>query len=256
MKNHFSEAEWSARVDLAACYRIVSLYGMTDLINNHISAKVPGTDNEFLINPFGLMYEEVTASSLFKVNLKGEVLYRPDVPYDFNRAGFVIHSAVHEARPDVASVLHTHTRAGITVATMKDGLMPISQGALRFYNRVGYHEFEGPAVDDDEKGRLVANLGSHDTLILRNHGLLTCGRSIAEAFLLMQRLETACKIQVDLLASGAELVWPTQAAQEKTARILAPAKERQGEGLGVWDGSREWSALLRQVERKLPGFDA
>lgn len=256
VKAQFSAAEWAARVDLAACYRLVSLYGMTDLINNHITAKVPGTKDEFLINPFGLLYEEITASSLFKVNLQGEVLYRPELPYDFNKAGFVIHSAVHEARPDAACVLHTHTRAGIAVATMKCGLMPITQGALRFLNRMAYHDFEGPAVDEDEKQRLVSNLADHDAMILRNHGLLTCGRSIAEAFLLMQRLETACKIQVDLLASGTELVWPTEAAQSKTARVLAPAKERRSEGLGAWDGSREWSALLRQAERKSPGYES
>lgn len=255
MNSKFSKAEWAARVDLAACYRLVALYGMTDLINNHITAKVPGSHDEFLINPFGLMYEEVTASSLFKVTLKGDVLFVPDVPYDFNRAGFVIHSAIHQARPDAVSVLHTHTRAGIAVATLKCGLMPITQGALRFFNRIGYHDFEGPAVDESEKARLVANLAGHDAMILRNHGLVTCGRSIAEAFLLMQRLETACKIQVDLLSTGAELVWPTEEAQSKTARVLAPAKERRDGGLGVWDGSREWSALLRQVQRKLPGYD-
>ena len=246
--------EWATRVDLAACYRLVALYGMTDLINNHISAKVPGTRDEFLINPFGLHYEEVTASSLYKINLKGQVLHRPDVPYDFNKAGFVIHSAIHEAREDAGAVIHTHTRAGIAVATMKDGLLPVTQGALRFHNRLAYHDFEGPAVDESEKQRLVANLGVHDAMVLRNHGLVTCGRTIAEAFLLMQRLETACKIQVDLLASGAELVWATVAGQAKTARVLAPPKERRDESLGSWDGLREWSALLRQIERVNPGF--
>lgn len=255
MKTEFSENEWKTRVNLAACYRLIDHFGMTDLINNHISAKIPGTKNEFLINPFGMLYEEMTASSLFKVDLDGNVLYRPDVPYDFNRAGFIIHSAIHEARHDAVAVIHTHTQAGIAVATMKCGLLPVTQGALRFFNRIGYHDFEGPAVDHDEKVRLVANLGEHDVMILRNHGLISCGRSIAEAFLLMQRLETACKIQVDLLSAGADLVWPTKEAQEKTARVLAPPTKTVKEGLGPWDGSREWSALLRLLDRHNPGYD-
>lgn len=254
MKEQFSESEWATRVNLAACYRLVAHFGMTDLINNHISAKIPGTLNEFLINPFGMMYEEMTASCLYKVDLSGNVLYQPDVPYKFNKAGFVIHSAIHEARHDAVSVIHTHTQAGITVATMKCGLLPVTQGALRFHNRVGYHDFEGPAVDEDEKERLVANLGENDVLILRNHGLITCGRSIQEAFLLMQRLETACKIQVDLLSTGQELVWPSPEAQAKTARVLAPPTRTVKEGLGAWDGSREWTAMLRLLDRVNPGY--
>lgn len=260
MRERVSEAEWAARVELAACYRLVALYGMADLIYNHITVRVPGEEGHFLINPFGLMYAEITASSLFKIDLEGRVIERPDLPGDIevNRAGFVIHSAVHAARHDVACVLHTHTRAGMAVSAMACGLLPATQGALRFHGRLAYHDFEGPAVDEGERERLVSDLGVHDAMVLRNHGLLTCGRSIAEAFLLMHRLEMACRVQVDLMAAGTALHMPTPEVMEKTARILAPptftGRTGNEASLGNWNGQREWAALVRQLERTDPSY--
>lgn len=260
VRERVSEAEWSARVDLAACYRLVARHGMADLIYNHITARVPGEEGHFLINPFGFLYEEITASSLFKIDLDGHVIERPDLPEDIgiNHAGFVIHSAVHAARHDVECVLHTHTRAGMAVSVMAQGLLPATQGALRFHERLAYHDFEGPAVDEGERERLVADLGSNDAMILRNHGLLACGRSIAEAFLLMNRLEMACRVQVDFLAANTPLHLPTPEVMAKTARILAPSTFTGRSGneasLGNWNGQREWTALLRQLDRIDPTY--
>ena len=254
IRQRISDAEWQARLDLAACYRLVARYGMADLIYNHITVRVPGEAGHILINPFGYLYEEITASCLYKIDLAGNVVDKPgDVPYEVNQAGYVIHSAIHSARHDIACVLHTHTRAGMAVATMECGLMPATQGALRFHDRIAYHAFEGPAVDEAERERLVADLGDKDVMILRNHGLLTCGRSVAETFLLMQRLETACKVQVDFLAANTPLHMPSPEAVAKTARILAPptVTDRKGSeaSLGNWNGQREWSALLLERER-------
>ncbi|MGE0098004.1 MAG: class II aldolase/adducin family protein [Hydrogenophaga sp.] len=258
MRERVSEAEWATRVDLAACYRLVARHGMADLIYNHITARVPGEEGHFLINPFGFLYEEITASCLFKIDLEGRVIERPDVPYEVNHAGFVIHSAVHAARHDVACVIHTHTRAGMAVSVMECGLLPATQGALRFHDRLSYHDFEGPAVDEGERARLVSDLGSFDAMVLRNHGLLTCGRSIAEAFLLMQRLEMACRVQIDFMGANTPLRLPTPQAMAKTARVLAPSTftGRQGAeaSLGNWSGQREWSALLRQLDRADPSY--
>ncbi len=259
MRERVSAAEWAARVDLAACYRLVARYGMADLVYNHITVRVPGEEGSFLINAFGLMYEEITASSLFKIDLEGRVLERPDDgPGEINAAGFVIHSAVHAARHDVACVLHTHTRAGMAVSVMACGLLPATQGALRFHERLAYHDFEGPAVDEAERERLVADLGTHDAMILRNHGLLTCGRSIAEAFLLMNRLEMACRVQVDFMAANTPLHMPSPASMEKTARVLAPptftGRSGSEASLGNWNGQREWTALLRQLDRSDPSY--
>jgi ribulose-5-phosphate 4-epimerase/fuculose-1-phosphate aldolase len=162
------EAEWAARVDLAACYRLVALYGMTDLIYNHISAQVPGHDDQYLINPYGMLYEEITASSLVKIDIEGRTLLQPDHGYNVNVAGFYLHAPIHRARPDVKCVLHTHTRAGTAVSTLAEGLLPLSQTAMRFHGRIGYHDFEGPAIDRDECDRVVADLGRNNVLILRN----------------------------------------------------------------------------------------
>src|SRR5947207_9529747 len=180
-------AEWETRVDLAACYRLVDLYGMTDLHLNHISARVPGRDEHFLINPFGMMYEEITASSLIKVDLDGKIISN-STDYGINLAGYVIHSAIHGARHDVACVLHTHTNAGMAVSTLKCGLLPLTQTAMR-WGRIAYHDFEGVVVDLDEQKRLVDNLGDSDILILRNHGLLACGATVGQAFNNIYRLE-------------------------------------------------------------------
>ena len=253
MRDRVTEAEWATRVELAACYRLVARYGMADLIYNHITARVPGEEGHFLINPFGFLYEEITASCLFKIDLDGRVVERPDLPYEVNRAGFVIHSAVHAARHDVDCVIHTHTRAGMAVSVMECGLLPATQGALRFHDRLAYHDFEGPAVDEGERERLVSDLGSCDAMVLRNHGLLTCGRAVAEAFLLMNRLEMACRVQIDFMGANTPLRLPTPDVMTKTARVLAPPtfSGRQGTeaSLGNWNGQREWSALLRQLER-------
>jgi ribulose-5-phosphate 4-epimerase/fuculose-1-phosphate aldolase len=241
-----SQPEKATRVQLAACYRLISMFGMTDLIYNHITAAVPGSPGHFFINAYGLDYSEITASSLFKIDLEGTVISRPDLPYDVNKAGYIIHSAVHAARHDVTCVIHTHTRAGVAVSAMKCGLSPISQTALRFTRRIGYHDFEGPATSQDERARLAANLGDNDALVLRNHGLLVCGRSIPETFHLMQRLETACRIQVDALASGVEIQFPSVESQRRTEEILGrdtslqevPAK-----------GNLEWAALIRRLDK-------
>jgi ribulose-5-phosphate 4-epimerase/fuculose-1-phosphate aldolase len=241
-----TDAEQRTRVDLAACYRLVAHFGMTDLIFNHITARIPGDGHQLLINPFGLLYEEITASSLIRIDLEGEVLAKGSTPYGVNRAGYVIHSAVHSARPDVTCVIHTHTRAGVAVSAMPQGLMPISQTALRFSGRTGYHDFEGPAVDAGERQRLVANLGANDALILRNHGLLTCGRSIPEAFLLMHRLEAACQIQVSALAGGAP-VSPSAESQSRTAAMFNPATANANVSVS---GELEWAALLRLLDRR------
>ncbi|MBK4738534.1 class II aldolase/adducin family protein [Noviherbaspirillum pedocola] len=257
LRGRVPDEEWRTRVDLAACYRLVAQYGMTDLIYNHITAKVPGSKDHFLINPYGLLYEEITASSLLKIDLDGNIVGERDGGYGINHAGYIIHSAIHAARHDVGCILHTHTRAGITVASMKCGLAPLTQPALRFYGRASYHDFEGPAVELGEKERLVADLGMNNVLILRNHGLLTCAPTIAEAFLLMQRLETACKIQVDLMSSNAELVEIPPEVREKSAKVFSPptvVKEGAEGKLGDWNGMREWKALLRSLGRRDPSY--
>lgn len=248
--NAQTETERQVRVELAACYRLVARYGMTDLIYNHITARVPGGEHHVLINPFGLLYEEISASSLVKIDLDGAVVDPGTTDYGINRAGYVIHSAVHRARSDVACVIHTHTRAGVAVSAMRDGLLPLSQTALRFIGRIGYHDYEGPAVDEDERARLVAALGDNDALILRNHGLLTCGRTIAEAFLLMQRLETACQIQVSALAAGAPLL-PSAASQARTSAMFNPATGHKDVSVS---GGLEWPAMVRMLERTDPSY--
>ena len=241
--------ERDTRIALAACYRLVARYGMADLIFNHITARIPCSD-DLLINPFGLLYEEMTASALIRIDIEGNVLDPGTTDYGLNKAGYVIHSAVHSARHDVQAVIHTHTRAGVAVSCMPQGLLPISQTALRFLGRTGYHPFEGPAIDEGERVRLIAALGTNDALMLRNHGLLTVGRSIPEAFLLMQRLETACQIQVSALAGGAPVI-PSEESQRRTAELFAPST---GSADVSTDGGREWPALLRQLDRADPGY--
>lgn len=248
LRDQVSAEEWDTRVNLAACYRLMALYGMTDLIYNHISARVPGQPDQFLINSYGLRYSEMTASSLYKIDHQGNVLLTPTTNYDFNPAGFVIHSAVHEARSDVDCVIHTHTRAGMAVSAMKCGLLPVAQTSMRFYNRVGYHDYEGVALDLDERQRLVADLGPHYAMILRNHGLLTCGLNIAHAFNLMYWLENSCKVQVDVMNAGTELQLPSDEVCEKTARLYDPDVRR------IY-GELEWEAMLRQVDAQNPGYD-
>jgi ribulose-5-phosphate 4-epimerase/fuculose-1-phosphate aldolase len=245
VRKQVSDEEWAVRVDLAACYRLIAMYGWDDLVFTHISARVPGPDEHFLINAYGMLFEEMTASSLVKVDLAGEKVL--DSPHPVNPAGFVIHSAVHEARPDVGCVLHTHTRAGVAVSAQADGLLPISQVSLFPYASLGYHDYEGVALNDDEKPRLVADLGSNNALILRNHGLLTTGATIADAFLNMYALETACQTQIMAQSSGGELVMVPQPIVEG---ILAQA-ELVTKGLM---GQLAWPGLLRKLDRLDPSF--
>ncbi|NYT76080.1 class II aldolase/adducin family protein [Alcaligenaceae bacterium] len=243
----YSDQEQQTRVDLAACYRLMPLFGMSDLIYNHITARVPGSDDEILINPYGLMYEEITASSLVKINLKGEILDNPTEEFGINEAGYVIHSAVHGARHDVGCVIHTHSRAGMAVSAMKQGLMPLAQTSMRFRD-VAYHDYESVAIDLDEQQRLVADLGNQDAMILRNHGLLVASPSVAEAFNAMYWLEMACRVQVDALGSGAELVLPSQEVIDKTYHRYQPQVRRPF-------GILEWPAMLRYLDRRNPGYE-
>ncbi len=244
LQSRVGAAEWQARVNLAACYRICVHYGMTDLIYNHISLKIPGTDNHFLINSFGFLYEEVTASNLVKIDIDGNVL--DEDPLDINPTGFTIHSALHRARPDAVSIFHTHTKAGAAVSAQKHGLLPISQHAMRFHNRVGYHSFDGLALDEKEQSRLAASLGQKNALILSNHGLLTCGKSVRDAFELMYYLEMACRIQIDALSAGSELIFPPDHVRERTAQ--------QFENFDPFVADRDWHALLRKLDRGKENF--
>ena len=240
-----SEAEWRTRVDLAAAYRLVALFGWDDLVFTHISARVPGSDDEFLINPYGMSFDEITASSLVRVDAMGNVL--DDSPFPVNPAGFVIHSAVHAARHDVACVLHTHTVNGIAVSAQKAGVLPLSQQSIFVLASLGYHDYEGVALREDEKPRLVADLGGNSFLMLRNHGLLTVGATVADAFLAMYTFETVCAIQVRA-QTGGELV-------SVPPRVVATAREQAAavtKGLG---GQIAWPALLRRLDRRLPGYD-
>lgn len=245
IKMQVSDEEWKARVDLAACYRIVAMYGWDDLVFTHISARVPGGEDHFLINPYGLLFEEITASSLVKVDLDGEKVL--DSPHPVNPAGFVIHSAIHASREDAGCVLHTHTKAGIAVSAQEDGLLPISQTSLFPYVTLGYHNYEGVALNDDEKPRLVADLGMNNALILRNHGLLTTAPTVADAFLFMYVLETACQIQIMAQSGGSDLV---QVPEPVIAGIQAQA-EQVTKGLG---GALVWPALLRKLDRRDASF--
>jgi len=240
-----SPEEWKLREELAACYRLIAHYRMSDLIFTHISVRIPGPEHHFLINPYGLMFDEITASSLVKVDMGCNKLM--DSPFPVNPAGFVIHSAVHEARADVQCVIHTHTRAGVAVAAQKKGLLPISQQSTFVLGSLAYHGYEGVAFREDEKPRLVADMGGANFLMLRNHGLLTCGATIADAFLSMYVFESACQIQIAAQSGGGELT-------EVNPQILqgvAHAMKVQTDGLG---GRFVWPALLRKLDRIDPGY--
>ncbi len=246
-----SEAEWRTRVDLAAAYRLTDLYGWSDLLGTHISARVPGPEDHFLINPYGLLFEEITASSLVKIDLDGTVLSATEYPV--NPAGFTIHSAVHMARPELTCVMHTHTYAGTAVATQRDGLLPITQHALAVLDTVAYHDYEGIATDLSERERIVADLGEKRILVLRNHGLLTVGRTMGEAFVWMYRAERACRMQVHFQMTGAQATPIPQAVQDATlARNRVANSERGHRPIG----RMEWPALLRKLAREAPGYDA
>ena len=250
VRDRVNDAEWTVRTDLAACYRLVARYGMSDLIHNHITAKVPGEAKHFLINPFGLLYTEITASCFYTLDLDGEIVSRPEGAFGefpVNRAGFMIHSAVHGARSDLHCVMHTHTRAGMAVSAMKEGLLPLTQTAMRFYGAIGFHDYEQPTVDMSERERIARDLGPHSALILRNHGLVGCGPTVQDAWNLMYWLETACQVQVDVLASGAELSLPSPELAREMSR-------RYGPGGKINFSPMEWPALLRQLDREDPSY--
>ncbi|WP_042430412.1 class II aldolase/adducin family protein [Streptacidiphilus anmyonensis] len=248
---HRAAEELRLRRELAAVYRLVAHFRMTDLIFTHISVRLPGPGQHFLINPYGLLFEEVTASNLVKIDLAGQAV--EETPHPVNPAGFVIHSAIHAARADAHCVLHTHTRAGCAVAAQQDGLLPLNQISMEFHGRLGYHDYEGVALNLAEQGRLVADLGPHPAMILRHHGLLTVGETPAQAFLRMYYLDKACEIQTAAAAGGAKLTVPDAAICDLTARQLSG--EEHGSDLQddhAYDLA--WAALLRLLDRVAPDY--
>jgi ribulose-5-phosphate 4-epimerase/fuculose-1-phosphate aldolase len=245
VRDQVSPEEWAKRVDLAAAYRLVQLYGMAEMIANHISTRVPGEDDAFLINPYGMLYEQMHASCFIKVDIDGKVLFNP-TEYDVNRAGYVIHSAIHRARHDVDCVIHTHTIAGMAVSAMKCGLMPIAQTAMRFID-IGYHDYEGIAIELDEQARLVRDLGNREAMVLRNHGLLVVGGSIPQAWDNIFRLERACQLQVTALSCNSELMLPPRKIVEEASHLYQPGVRRKF-------GILEWPALIRKLDSIDPSY--
>ncbi|RJG13577.1 class II aldolase/adducin family protein [Pseudomonas cavernicola] len=244
-REEIAPEEWAVRCELAALYRLVAHFRMTDLIDTHISARVPGDDGHFLINRYGVLFHEMRASDLIKVDQEGNVVDSRLGPDSVNRAGFNIHSAIHGARHDVACVIHTHTSAGIAVSAQEEGLLPISQHALKFYKRLGYHDYEGIALNPNERVRLVRDLGSHMAMILRNHGLLAVGRSIPEAFNQIYFLERACQAQVQALSGGWQLRYPPEDVCLLTAQQSADEFDQQLHIL-AWNSALR---LIRDSER-------
>jgi ribulose-5-phosphate 4-epimerase/fuculose-1-phosphate aldolase len=241
LKSSVSAEEWRTRVDLAAAYRLVAAFKWDDLVFTHISARVPGTENQFLINPYGLLFDEITASSLVRIDGQGNKL--SESPFEVNPAGFTIHSAVHSARHDAQCVVHTHTLNGIAVSAQKDGVLPISQQSIFVLSSLGYHDYEGVALRDDEKPRLVRDLGRNNFLMLRNHGLLTVGPTVADAFLAMYFFETVCTIQVRAMSGGAALTSVDPGIIETSAQQARQATRGMGAGALAWPG------LLRRLNR-------
>lgn len=237
----YGDAEWQRRVDLAACYRLADRFGFSDLVWNHITARVPGTENHFLINRFGLRFDEITASNLIKVDQDGNVI---DGPQDINITGFVIHSGIYAARQDIACVMHSHSPGGLAVSALECGLQPLVNDTMMFYERIAYHDYEGISTDVTERERLAANLGDNNAMVLRNHGLLTAGRSVGEAFMLMYYLERACSVQMQVLSSGQKPRIPPR-------EICKLAAEQYDE---FQPGKYEWPALLRLLDDKDPSY--
>lgn len=242
-----SEAEWTARLDLAACYRLCEQYGMSDMIYTHITARVPDSPGHFLINPNGMLFGEITASSLLKVSVEGEILYKPDLPYGLHPAGFTIHSSIYRARPDAMAAMHTHTVAGMAVSALKCGLLPLTQTATRFYGRIAYHDFRGPERDPSEREALARSIGPLNTCILRNHGLLTLGESVPEAFIAMWGLERACQAQLQAMACNTELEIPSDEVVAKSCAMYDPPNSRRY-------GLLEWPGLLRKLDATDPSW--
>ena len=245
LKEVVSAEEWQLRVQLAACYRLVALYGWSDLVFTHISARVPGPEHHFLINPYGLMFDEITASSLVKVDAQCRKVI--DSPFPVNPAGFTIHSCIHEARHEVQCVLHTHSRAGVAVSAQKGGVLPISQQSTFVLASLGVHDYEGVALREDEQPRLARSLGRNNFLLLRNHGLLTVGRSVPDAFLSMYTFENTCRIQVDAMSGGAELVHIDPAILRGLGEVMKTVTAGQGANIA-------WPALIRKLDRIDPGY--
>ncbi|MGP8306037.1 class II aldolase/adducin family protein [Vibrio sp. YIC-376] len=243
IRNQVSEQEWQLRVELAACYRLVAEFGWDDLIFTHISVRIPGAENHFLINPYGMMFDEITASDLIKIDQNGNILQ--DTPHSVNHAGFIIHSCIHEVRHDVGCIIHTHTRAGVAVSAQKEGILPISQQSTYVLSSLAYHDYEGVAVREDEQPRLQRDLGDANFLILRNHGLLTVGKTVADAFLSMYALETTCQIQLAAQSGGSKLIH----IEPKIVSSITEAVKTQGV-----DGSIVWPALLRKLDRIDPRY--
>jgi ribulose-5-phosphate 4-epimerase/fuculose-1-phosphate aldolase len=242
VREQVSPDEWDARVNLAACYRLVALNGYTEGVANHISCRVPGHHDQFLINPYGMLYEEMNASCLIKVDVDGNTLFNAS-DYNVNVAGFVIHSAIHMARHDVDCVAHTHTPAGMAVSAMECGLLPLTQTSMRFVH-IGYHHFEGIADDLGERERLVRDLGDHEAMILRNHGLLVVGRTIPGTFSLLYRMERACEVQIMALSCNTKLIIPSKDILEKTFDKVRPWPDKPHR-----NGDLAWPALMRKLDR-------
>ncbi|MCY3829715.1 MAG: class II aldolase/adducin family protein [Rhodospirillaceae bacterium] len=247
VRDRVSDEEWAVRVDLAAAYRLVAHYGWDDLIYTHISARVPGPEHHFLINPYGMMFEEITASSLIKIDMDGELVMESG--YGVNKAGFTIHSAVHEARDDARCVIHLHTLDGTAVSTDSRGLLPLNQTALLIRDLIAWHDYEGVAVDLDERPRLQRDLGEKNYMLLWNHGTLTCGATVAEAFQRMYFLERACSMQVRTLSTGPDIHPPQDEIVEKTARQGA-----NDDYFAMLSNTMAWPALLRMLDRRDPSF--
>ncbi|MBV9785146.1 MAG: class II aldolase/adducin family protein [Acidisphaera sp.] len=248
LRQTISEAEWQARVDLAAAFRLCDLYGMSDLIYTHISARVPDRPERFLLNAHGMLFSEITASSLLTVDLEGQVVTsQPDSPYGLHPAGFVIHSALYRARADIMAAMHTHTVAGMAISALECGLLPLTQTATRFYTRISYHDFNGPERDPGEREKLAIDLGANNVMILRNHGLLTVGASVAQAFNAMYGLERACQAQAMAMACNTKLNHLPPDVVEKSVAMYDPSAIRTY-------GLLEWPALLRLLDQRNPGY--
>jgi ribulose-5-phosphate 4-epimerase/fuculose-1-phosphate aldolase len=245
VRQQVGEAEWQVRLDLAACYRLMAVHGLTEMIANHISVRVPGRHDQFLLNPYGMLYEEMTASSMIRVGLDGSVLFNA-TDYGVNKAGWVIHSCIHEARHDVEAIIHTHSLAGMAVSAMECGVLPIAQSSMRFTD-IAYHDYEGLALRTEEQARLVSALGQREAMVLRNHGLLTVGGSIAQCFNNMYRLERACELQVMTLSCNTALRMPPAESVQYTNAMLAKGGRRPL-------GELEWPALLRKLDRIDPSW--
>jgi len=245
-----SAEEWETRVNLAACYRLIELYGMSDHISNHVTVRVPGKHNEFLINPYGVLYEQMTASCMIRINLEGEILFNPSEGYEVNRSGYIIHGAIHAARHDVDCIIHTHTLTGMTVASMQCGLLPIAQMSMRWVKGVAYHDYES-IVNMDERERMVHDLGENNVMILRNHGLLTCGKNIPECFNNMYWLKRACDLQVMFLSCNQQMIRLSDEVIEKTWGAYQPGGSRHKQQKR---GLLEWPALLHKLDSIDPSY--